>query len=190
MHRGGRQSKITQDLDYRLKLTSTDIPEHLQCGICHGVVKNAMLLPWDMEGRTACESCIRSALTESAFHCPLTGMESVSPDDLHPYHGLRKASELFVKGVMEKMDEITRQQVDGPDIEENVEAVNLEGKSGDRGAMVSRRTMKDHSRKNDDDPFAGGDDDFGGDGFDAAPGGAVRTYKNVGWTLATRQVER
>ena len=126
------------------------------------------------------ESCIRSALTESGFRCPLTGMESVSPDDLHPNHGLRKAAELFVKEVMEKMDEITRQQVDEPDTEETAEAVNLEGESGDRGATVSRRTMKDHSRKNDDDPFDGGDDDFGGDGFDAAPGGAVRTYENAG----------
>jgi hypothetical protein len=173
VNRGGGQSEtITgtkRDLDYALKLTSTDIPEHLQCGICHGVVKNAMLLPWDMEGRTACESCIRSALTESGFRCPLTGMEGVSPDDLHPNHGLRKAAELFVKGVMEKMDEITRQQVDEPDTEENAEAVNLEGESGDRGAIVSRRTMKDHSRKNDDDPFGGGDDDFGGDVFDVAP---------------------
>ena len=146
IHRGGGQSEITRDLDYALKFTSTDIPEHLQCGICHGVVKNAMLLPWDMEGRTACESCIRSALTESGFRCPLTGMEGVSPDDLHPNHGLRKAAELFVKGVMEKMDEIDRQQVDEPDTEETTEAVNLEGESGDRGAIVSRRTMKDHSR--------------------------------------------
>ena len=173
VNRGGGQSEtITgtkRDLDYALKLTSTDIPEHLQCGICHGVVKNAMLLPWDMEGRTACESCIRSALTESGFRCPLTGMEGVSPDDLHPNHGLRKAAELFVKGVMEKMDEIDRQQVDEPDTEETAEAVNLEGESGDRGAIVSRRTMKDHSRKNDDDPFGGGDDDFGGDVFDVAP---------------------
>jgi len=185
VNRGGGQSEtITgtkRDLDYALKLTSTDIPEHLQCGICHGVVKNAMLLPLDMEGRTACESCcescIRSALTESGFRCPLTGMEGVSPDDLHPNHGLRKAAELFVKGVMEKMDEITRQQVDEPDTEETAEAVNLEGESGDRGAIVSRRTMKDHSRKNDDDPFGGGDDDFGGDVFDVASGGAVRTYE-------------
>ena len=34
-----------RDLDYALKLTATSIPEHLQCGICHSVVKNAMLVP-------------------------------------------------------------------------------------------------------------------------------------------------
>jgi len=175
VNRGGGQSEsITgtkRDLDYALKLTSTEIPEHLQCGICHSVVKNAMLLPWDMEGRTACESCIRDALTSSGFVCPLTGMEGVSPDDLHPNVGLRKAAELFVKGVMEKMDEIDRQQVDEPDTEEGETsaAVNLEGESGDKGVIVSRRTMKDHKKKTDDDLFGGGDDDFGGDVFDVAP---------------------
>ena len=34
-----------RDLDYALKLTATSIPDHLQCGICHSVVKNAMLVP-------------------------------------------------------------------------------------------------------------------------------------------------
>ena len=175
VNRGGGQSERTagtkRDLEYALKLTSTEIPEHLQCGICHGVVKNAMLLPWDMEGRTACETCIRDALTQSGFRCPLTGMEGVSPDDLHPNHGLRKAAELFIKGVMEKMDEIDKQQVDELDVEENEigVAATLEGDSGDKGVIVSRRTMKDHKRKNDDDPFGGGDDDFGGDVFDVAP---------------------
>lgn len=174
VNRGGGQSEriagTKRDLDYALKLTSTEIPEHLQCGICHKVVKNAMLLPWDTEGRTACETCIRDALTSSGFTCPLTGMEGVSPDDLHPNHGLRKAAEAFIKEVMEKVDEIDRQEVDELDTEEtDAAAVNLEGESGDKGVIVSRKTMKDHKRKNEDDPFGGGDDDFGGDVFDVAP---------------------
>ena len=172
VNRGGGQSEqiagTKRDLDYALKLTSTEIPEHLECGICHGVVQNAMLLPWDVEGRTACETCIRDALTNSGFVCPLTNMEGVSPDDLHPNHGLRKAAELFIKGVMEKMDEIDRQQVDEPDTEETTADVNLEGESGDKGVIVSRRTMKDHKKRSDDDLF-GGDDDFGGDVFAVAP---------------------
>eukprot|EP00957_Ditylum_brightwellii_P198697 15144428-Ditylum_brightwellii.AAC.1 len=59
--RGGEQlSKSSQskccDLDYTLKLTARTIPDHLQCGICHPVLKNAMLLPWDREeGLPACE---------------------------------------------------------------------------------------------------------------------------------------
>lgn len=174
--RGGGQSEITtgtkRDLDYALKLTATSIPEHLQCGICHGVVKNAMLLPWDMEGRTACESCIRDALAQSGFRCPLTGMEGVSPDDLHPNYGLRKAAELFIKGVMEKMDEIQQQQVDDAEdeeIDESADGATLEGESRDKGVIVSRKSMKDHKRRHDDDPFGGGDDDFGGDVFDVAP---------------------
>ncbi|MGK3750177.1 MAG: protein MPE1, partial [Bacillariaceae sp.] len=82
--RGGGQSANTagtrRDLDYVLKLTSTTVPEHLQCAICENVVKSAMLLPWDTEGRTVCETCIRDALTQNGFRCPLTGMDGVSPD--------------------------------------------------------------------------------------------------------------
>ncbi len=37
-----------RDLDYALKLTATSIPEHLQCGICHSVVKSAMLVPCEL----------------------------------------------------------------------------------------------------------------------------------------------
>merc|ERR1740130_2627728 len=61
--RGGGQSANTagtrRDLDYVLKLTSTTVPEHLQCAICEKVVQSAMLFPWDTEGRTVCETCIR-----------------------------------------------------------------------------------------------------------------------------------
>lgn len=169
VNRGGGQSEnlrgTKRDLDYALKLTSTSIPEHLQCGICHGVVKNAMLLPWDVEGRTACENCIRDALTQNGFQCPLTGMEGVSPDDLHPNHGLRKAAELFVQGVMEKVDEIDQQQVEDQDEENEPGAAAMEGDAGDKGVIVSRKSIG-KSRKDDDDPFGGGDDDFGGDVFD------------------------
>ena len=65
---GGGQSGMDggnkrRDLDYALKLTATEIPEHLQCGICAQVVKNAMLIPWDTEGRTTCEICMRVSKT-------------------------------------------------------------------------------------------------------------------------------
>jgi hypothetical protein len=99
-------------------------------------------------------------------------MEGVSPDDLHPNYGLRKAADLFIKSVMEKMDEIQQEQVDDElddEIEESATGATLEGESGDKGVIVSRKTMKDHRRKRDDDLFAGGDDDFGGDVFDVAP---------------------
>ena len=174
VNRGGGQAEnaagTKRDLDYALKLTATTIPEHLQCAICHGVVKNAMLLPWDSEGRTTCETCIRDALAQSGFVCPLTGMEGVSPDDLLPNQPLRKAADFFIKGVMEKMDEIDKQQVDEPD-EENIatgQASLFEGDAGDKGMIVSKKTMKDHRSKrlDEDDPFGGGEDDFGGDVFD------------------------
>ena len=58
----------------------------------------------DPEGRPTCESCIRDALAQNGFKCPLTVTEGVSPDDLFPNVGLRKAAELFVKDVMQQMD--------------------------------------------------------------------------------------
>lgn len=174
VNRGGGQSEnsrgMKRDLDYALKLTASTIPEHLQCAICQGVAKNAMLLPWDNEGRTACETCIRDGLAQNGFRCPITGNEGVSPDDLFPNMPLRKAADLFVQGVMEKMDEIIKQQVDEPD-QDNEGAIlskEFEGETGEKGVIVSKKTIKEHrsKRHDDDDPFGGGDDDFGGDVFE------------------------
>jgi DWNN domain len=171
VHRGGGQSERAsgRDLEYALKLTATTIPEHLQCGICRSVAKNAMLLPWDAEGRTTCETCIRDSLTQNGFRCPLTGNEGVSPDDLIPNMPLRKAVDFFVQGVMDKMEEIVQHQVDEPDYEEDIalSSKDFEGETGDKGVIVSKKTIKEHrsKRNDDDDPFAAGEDDFGGDVF-------------------------
>jgi len=176
VNRGGGQSENTtgtkKDLDYALKLTATTIPDHLQCGICKGVVKNAMLLPWDLEGRTACETCIRDGLTQSGFRCPLTGNEGVSPDDLLPNMPLRKAADVFIQGVMEKMEEINQQQVDEPD-QDNEAALSskeFDGDSGEKGVIVSKKTRLSFKRSDNDDPFGDANDDFGGDVFDVGAG--------------------
>jgi protein MPE1 len=177
INRGGGQSENSaraKTLDYALKITSTTVPEHLQCAICHNVVKNAMLLPWDPEGRTVCESCIRDALTQNGFRCPLTGMDGVSPDDLIPNVGLRKAVDMFIKGVMESVEEIEKQQVE--EEETATEEVNaqtseaniLEGVGVEKGVIVSKRmSLSSHKKSGDDDPFGGGDL-FGGDVFAVA----------------------
>ena len=183
VHRGGGQSESAsgsqRDLDYALKLTATTIPEYLQCAICHGVVQDAMILPWDPEGRTTCERCIRDALTQNGFHCPLTGQDGVSPDDLLPNHALRKAAEQFVKKVIEQMDEIEKQQVEedtptatATGAEASSTAALLEGAGTDKGVILSKRASIAEKRKKqeEDDPF-GGNDDFGGDVF------AVETEK-------------
>jgi len=173
--RGGGQSESTsgtkKDLDYALKITATEIPDYLKCAICDGVVRDAMILPWDPEGRTTCEICIRDALTQNGFRCPLTGMEGVSPDDLLPNHALRKAAEQFIKGVMAKMEEIDKQQVEDDVVDEtsgdqNGDAKNvLEGDSGEKGVLLSKRaTIAAQKKKDEEDPF-GGDDVFGGDVF-------------------------
>mmetsp|Transcript_20031 Transcript_20031/g.29698 ORF Transcript_20031/g.29698 Transcript_20031/m.29698 type:complete len:672 (-) Transcript_20031:136-2151(-) len=172
VNRGGGQSEnasgTKKDLDYALKLTATTIPEHLQCGLCQSVVKNAMLLPWDLEGRTTCETCIRDGLTQSGFRCPLTGNEGVSPDDLLPNMPLRKAADVFIQGVMEKMEEINQQQVDEPD-QDNEAALSskeFDGDSGEKGVIVSKKTRLSFKRSDNDDPFGDANDDFGGDVFD------------------------
>jgi hypothetical protein len=171
--RGGGQSEnatgTKKDLDYALKVTATTIPDYLQCGICHSVAKNAMFLNWDPEGRTACETCIRDALTQNGFRCPLTGMEGISPDDLHPNIAIRRAADAFVKGVMEKIEEIEKQQVEEAPEETEAETSKsgniLEGDSGEKGIIVTKqKSLSKRRSKDDDDPF-GGDDDFGGDVF-------------------------
>jgi protein MPE1 len=167
--RGGGQSENTagtkRDLDYALKITATPIPEYLQCAICHNVVRDAMMLPWDPEGRTTCEQCIRTALTENGFRCPLTQQEGVSPDDLLPNHALRKAAVQFVKDVMEKMKEIDQHAETEEDINiENDKQNLIEGDLNDKGVVLTRRAAAAEKRKQDNDDFAG-DDDFGGDVF-------------------------
>lgn len=180
---GGGQSlndaSKRRDLDYALKLTATSIPDHLQCGICHSIVKNAMLVPWDTEGRPTCESCIRDGLTKNGFTCPLTGTEGVSPDDLFPNVGLRKAADMFIADVMDKMDSIER-QIEAENEEEEKKRVaealkrkDLEGNEFDDGGdgILTKRTKlngKKSTNTTNDDLLFGGDDEFGGDVFDVA----------------------
>ena len=122
-----------RDLRYALDLTATTVPDHLRCGICDQVAANAMLIPWDAEGRTACEPCIRDGLTQNMFKCPLTGMEGVSPDDLMPNIALRKAADLFVGGVMDKMDEVLQEQ----EREEEEERKKREAEEAARAAAAA-----------------------------------------------------
>jgi hypothetical protein len=177
LSRGGGQSEdITgtkKDLDYALKITDTTIPDHLQCGICHSVVKDAMLLPWDPEGRTACETCIRDALTQSGYRCPLTGQDGVSPEDLLPNIGLRRAADMFVKGVMDKIEEIEKQAAEEMTASNEATDVSAGGNvledTAEKGVVMSKKSaLTGRKKANSDDPFGAGDDDFGGDVFAVA----------------------
>ncbi|KAL9185469.1 hypothetical protein ACHAXT_003246 [Thalassiosira profunda] len=178
VNRAGGQSLADaskrRDLDYALKLTATTIPDHLQCGICHGIVKNAMLVPWDTEGRPTCESCIRDGLTKNGFTCPLTGTEGVSPDDLFPNVGLRKAAEAFVNSVMEKMDSIEKQIEAEEEEEAKKRAAEEKAKEDDLledagdGIVSGKKTKASKKQKKGDDDLFGGEDEFGGDVFDVA----------------------
>ena len=176
--RGGGQSVSASgkkmDLEYALQLTATTIPEHLQCGICAQVAKDALFIPWDEDGRTACDLCMRKGLSENRLRCPLTGQDGVSPDDLKPNKGLRKAVDVFVKGVMEKMAKIVKQKEVDDELEreeeEKKKAMSMnkeeekmneyEGNLLERGAILNRGMIKKNVKKIVED------DDFGGDVFD------------------------
>ncbi|GAX13934.1 protein MPE1 [Fistulifera solaris] len=188
INRGGGQSENAsgskRDLDYALKLTASTIPEYLQCSICGGIVKDAMILPWDAEGRTTCEMCIRDALTQNGFRCPLTGQEGVSPDDLLPNLALRKAAEQFVKKIIQQMEEIEKQQVEEDKASESADGGDgtsnlLEGDGADKGVILTKRATVAERRKKqeEEDPF-GGKDDFGGDVFAVAVGKEVEQEEN------------
>lgn len=182
LHRGGGQSETTsggrrRDLKYALKITATTVPDHLQCGICKNIVKNAMLVPWDVEGRTTCEICMRDGLAQNGFRCPLTGQDGMSPDELLPNVGLRKAAEMFENGIMEKMEEIVVQQEaeelaekEKMDLEKkHKEKVNVEITCEKRSSSKLRESIaQKKSNTEDDDLFV--EEDFGGDVFDVSDG--------------------
>lgn len=162
-------------LQNALTITATTIPDYLKCGICGNVVQGAMLLPWDREGRTACETCIRPALARNNFVCPLTGTENVSPDELIPNFGLRKAAENFVASVLDKIEEIEKE---AQKLAEEVNAKdnlsmhnqNLFHDSAEHGTLETKKTKR-QSTNNKADYGGGGrlQDDFGGDVFDVDP---------------------
>ena len=161
---GGQSSHEKNHLSYALKLTSTSLPEHLTCGICHSLVKNAMLVPWEESGRPACESCIRDGLLQNGYKCPMTGAEGVSPEDLFPNVGLRKAAEAFEATVWEKMAEM-EEQIEQERIIEEQKQEAKEEEFEDMGEGIVKRVKKEKKRKMNHD-F--GEDDFGGDVFDVA----------------------
>ena len=166
---GQSQSGTTNNLSYALKLTSTQLPEHLTCGICSSLVSNPMLVPWDDQGRPACESCIRDGLLQNGYKCPMTGIEGVSPEDLFPNVGLRKAAEAFEKSVWEKMATMEEQIEAERKAEEEREKAMLDQKAQeeefeDTGEGIVKGRVKKEKKKRQVDDF--GEDEFGGDVFD------------------------
>jgi len=174
------------DLDYALKITARDIPDHLQCGICSQVVKNAMLISWDTEGRTACEFCMRDGLANNGYRCPLTGNEGVSPDDLFPNIGLRKAAELFEQDVIRCMLEIVEQQEADEEEERKISTkyrgTEYEGDSMDKGISMQKKTVVLEKKRRHSDDFG---DDFGADVFDMSNDVVTSINKTEDKAIAT-----
>lgn len=82
-----------------------NLPEINKCGICKYFVQDALLLPGDQEGWTACETCMRLALARNNFICPLTGTPNISPDELRPNLKLWKDAENFAEGFFEAFEQ-------------------------------------------------------------------------------------
>ena len=127
-------------LKHALLLTNITIPEHLQCAMCHNLAKTAMFLPWDPEGRTANEECIRPALLAGGYKCPVSGIEGVSGDDLRPNIGLRKSVEKFIEDVMKEYESVLLvQEEDKVDVNGTTSDKELKKKEN-RGDSVSNKT--------------------------------------------------
>lgn len=94
-HKNGVHRMQSMLLSRNEKYEQGILPKHLECPICKNILKDAVLLRWDPEGTSTCESCIRSELLRSGFRCPVTGMDGASPDDLIPNQALRKAVSTF-----------------------------------------------------------------------------------------------
>jgi len=156
---GGKSNR--GDLTLALSRLNKTLPEHFKCAICSNIVRDAVILRWDPEGRNVCDSCIRSALTaENGFHCPVTGIDGASPDDLIVNHGLRKAAAHFVGGIMSDLEELDKN------------AAEVLGTGGSQEDLTHAETpatniSKKRSRASIGDLNEGGlGDDFGGDVFD------------------------
>lgn len=98
-------------LEEFLVMTSTTFSEHSQCVICQGLLNAAICMHWDQEGRSACEECIREALSKHHI-CPITGKE-VTPDDLHPNRAIQHAADHFRANGSTQMEAIERPSSEG-----------------------------------------------------------------------------
>mmetsp|Transcript_2601 Transcript_2601/g.3631 ORF Transcript_2601/g.3631 Transcript_2601/m.3631 type:complete len:948 (-) Transcript_2601:12-2855(-) len=171
VHKGGKSAYSSQNnLIHALTITNTTVPEHLQCAICHNVARTAMFLPWDLEGRTACEQCIRQKLLENHYRCPITGNEGVNPEELRPNIPLRKTVDMFIEGVMKVYEEVVTNveegdDVTGQDIPDNQKSGNVMEEVDDPDENVGTQASQPLGF-NADDPVGG--DAFGGDIFAVA----------------------
>ena len=160
-----------QLLPIALTLTNKTIPPHLTCSVCQKLAHTAMFLPWDPEGRTACEECIRPKLLQSGYTCPVSGVEGVNPEDLRANVGLRKAVEGFVQEVLTLYEQIVRENDDtnGTGDEQNEKeekADKTDILDETLGIQQNHRIESSHSQRQNQslDPF----DSFGGDVFEVA----------------------
>eukprot|EP00979_Chaetoceros_neogracilis_P017218 scaffold10190_cov294-Chaetoceros_neogracile.AAC.18 len=90
----------------------------------------------------------------SAHRCPVTGQDDVSPDDLLPNVGLRKAADLFVKGKREKQ---------AAELDATRESNDFEDDRLDKGLVIRKGMAQLNNGRMQLDDFG---DPFRGDVFD------------------------
>lgn len=108
--RRGMPKTIEQQLRQMKAASSEDarsneklMPDYLQCPLCRNVIRDAVVLGWDRQGRSTCETCIRQALLLQQQHamssqqleCPLTGRRGVSVTQLVPNTALRRLARQY-----------------------------------------------------------------------------------------------
>ena len=137
-----------------LIITATTVPGHLQCEVRRGLLNEPACIHWDNEGRSACESCIRAALSKD-FHCPITGVE-ISHDDIHINRSLQHAVDIFTDSVNRKMKEINENK-----------ATHDEGfvEQADKDIHRVQKNIKEYDEKGKEAPVAEDDSIFDGDIF-------------------------
>ncbi|CAB9496360.1 Retinoblastoma binding protein 6 [Seminavis robusta] len=142
------KKRTTDSFATALRVTGTEIPEYLKCGICFGLVERAVNLYWDPKGRTACESCICGALSRS-LNCPLTGVEGIGPDELFLNHPIQRAVAAFVSGVEAKMALIQASH----DVDDGAVEPTSEIKSDNPHG--TEKETKAKKKRHEDDEFGG-----------------------------------
>lgn len=144
-----------------LQVTGVSIPEYLTCAVCQKLVENPVNLHWDPAGRTACEGCMRQKLS-AAFCCPVTGIEGISPDELHLNKPLQRAATAFMEQVNAEFSAIqneSRKVKAGPEEQSDIET-SERGPDQDQGEKQNV-TMSKSAREGSENA------DFGGDVFAA-----------------------
>lgn len=99
-------NNIMTSFEIALANTGVQIPEYLCCSVCSNLLTNAICLHWDPQGRSACDGCVRGPISRD-FRCPVSGLEGISPDELHKNAAIQQAADAFREQIMWQASDIS-----------------------------------------------------------------------------------